>query len=46
MDIGDQDKPWAPQVICGGCRRSNLEGWLRGSGKGMSFAVPRVWREP
>ena len=27
MDIGDQDKPWAPHVICGSCR-SNLEGWL------------------
>ena len=45
MDIGDQDKPWAPHAICGSCR-SNLEGWLRGSGKIMSFAVPRVWREP
>ena len=44
MDIGDQDKPWAPHVICGSCR-SNLEGWLRVSGKGMSFAVSRVWRE-
>ena len=45
MDINDQDKPWAPHVICGSCR-SNLEGWLRGSGKVMSVAVPRVWREP
>ena len=45
MDIGDQDKPWAPHVICGSCR-SNLEGWLRGFGKVMSFAVSRVWREP
>ena len=44
-DIGDQDKPWAPHVICGSCR-SNLEGWLRGSGKVMSFLVPRVWKEP
>ena len=45
MDIGDQEESWAPHVICGSCR-SNLEGWLRGSGRGMSFAVPRVWREP
>ena len=45
MDIGDQDKPWAPYVICGSCR-SSLEGWLRGSGKAMSFAVSRVLREP
>ena len=45
IDLGDQDKPWAPLVICGSSK-SNLEEWLRGSGKVMSFAVPRVWREP
>ena len=45
MDIGDQDKPWAPHIICGSCR-SNLEGWLRVSGTFMSFAVPRVRKEP
>ena len=45
MDISDQDKPWAPHVICGSCR-SNLEEWLRGSRRFMLFAVPRVWREP
>ena len=44
MDIGDQDRFWAPHVICGSCR-SNLEGWLRGSGR-LSFAFPRVWKEP
>ena len=44
MDISDQNKPWAPHIICGSCR-SNLEGWLRGSGKVMSFEVPRVWKE-
>ena len=45
IDIGDQDKSWAPHVICGSCR-SNLERWLRGSGRVMPFAVTRVWREP
>ena len=45
MDIGDQDKSWAPHVIGGSCR-SNLEGWLRGSETVISFAVSRVWREP
>ena len=44
MDIGDQDTSWAPHVICGSCR-SNLEGWLRGSQRVMSFAVHRAWRE-
>ena len=45
IDFGNQDKSWAPHVICGSCR-SNLEGWLRSSGRVMSFAVSRVWREP
>ena len=27
--VGDQDKRWAPHVICKYCRRT-LEGWLRG----------------
>ncbi|XP_068232400.1 uncharacterized protein [Palaemon carinicauda] len=45
MPMGDQDKPWAPHVICGSCR-STLEGWLRGTGRAMPFAIPRVWREP
>ena len=45
MDIGDQDKSWAPHVICGSCR-SNLEGSLRGCGRVMPFTVPRAWTEP
>ena len=45
MDIVNWDKSWTPHVICGRCR-SNLEGWLRDSGRVMSFAVSRVWREP
>ena len=45
MDIGDQEKSWIPHAICGSCQ-SNLKGSLRGSGRVMSFAVPRVWREP
>ncbi|KAI6646990.1 hypothetical protein LOD99_8989 [Oopsacas minuta] len=45
MSIGDQEKAWAPHVICGSCR-SNLEAWLRGFARVMPFAIPRVWREP
>ena len=45
MKIGDQDKHWAPRVICGTCR-SNLDGWLRGDRHSMPFAIPRIWREP
>ena len=39
--IGDQDKSWAPHVICGSCRVT-LEAWLRGSRKAMPFAIPRI----
>ena len=45
VPIGDQDKSWAPHVVCG-CCRSSLEAWLRGTRKSMPFAIPRVWREP
>jgi len=45
MAIGDQDKSWAPHVICGSCK-STLEGWLRGQKRAMPFGVPRIWREP
>ena len=45
MPVGDQDKRWAPHVICEYCRRT-LEGWLRGEKRFMRFAIPRIWREP
>ena len=45
MPIGDQDKSWAPHIICGNCR-SLLENWLRGGQRCMPFGIPRIWREP
>jgi hypothetical protein len=39
---GDQDKPWAPHIVCANCA-VYLRGWLKGSS--MPFAVPVVWRE-
>ena len=45
MPVGDQDKRWAPHVICEYCRRT-LEGWLRGEKRAMRFAILRIWREP
>ena len=45
MPIGDQDKTWSPHDCCRSCR-STLEGWLRGEIKCMSFAIPRIWRQP
>eukprot|EP00096_Caligus_rogercresseyi_P000087 TRINITY_DN1019_c0_g3_i3.p1 TRINITY_DN1019_c0_g3~~TRINITY_DN1019_c0_g3_i3.p1 ORF type:complete len:226 (-),score=-22.57 TRINITY_DN1019_c0_g3_i3:8-685(-) len=45
MQVGQQDKVWAPKVLCSTCRR-NLEGWYKGEKRSMPFAIPRIWREP
>ena len=45
MPVGDQDKRWAPHVICEYCHRT-LEGCLRGEKRAMRFAILRIWREP
>ena len=45
MKMGNQDKSWSPHFCCGSCR-SSLQGWMRGSRKCISFAIPRIWREP
>ena len=42
--VGDQDKNWAPHVCCTVCY-SGLTQWLNGKRKGLTFAVPMVWRE-
>ena len=44
MPVGDQDKRWAPHVICEFCRRT-VEGWRRGEKRAMRFAILRIWRE-
>ena len=44
MKIGDQDKSWAPHVICG-TYQSNLEECMRGDHYIIPFAIPRIWRE-
>lgn len=43
--VGNQDKNWAPHVVCG-CCRSTLEAWYRGENRKMKFGVPRTWCEP
>ena len=45
MPVGDQDKHWAPHVICE-CFRCTLEGWLREEKRALRFAIPCIWREP
>lgn len=43
--IGDQDKSWAPHVVCYNCVRG-LRSWKSGHKKQMPFGIPMVWREP
>lgn len=43
--LGDQDKPWAPHIVCKSCVE-NLRLWFKGKSKSLSFGVPMVWREP
>lgn len=41
----DQDKTWAPHMICISCSTS-LTGWYSGKRKCMPFALPMIWRVP
>ena len=43
--VGDQDKRWAPHVCCVNCS-SLLSAWYKGTGSGLTFGVPMIWREP
>ena len=42
--LGDQDKSWAPHVVCKHCTE-NLRQWRKGQKKSMPFGVPMIWRE-
>lgn len=44
IDLGDQDKPWAPHTVCVTCI-SRLGLWSKGKSKSMPFGIPMVWRE-
>jgi len=43
--LGDQDKPWAPHIVCKPCAE-HLRQWTNKSRKSLRFAIPTVWREP
>lgn len=43
--LGDQDKPWAPHIMCKSCSVS-LKRWFSGKLRSMQFAVPMIWWEP
>ena len=42
--LGDQDKEWAPHIVCKCCVES-LRHWTKGKRKSLSFGIPMVWRE-
>lgn len=45
MPLGDQDKKWAPHIVCHNCEEM-LRDWTKGKRNGLPFGVPMVWREP
>ncbi|GFT77789.1 uncharacterized protein TNCV_8051 [Trichonephila clavipes] len=45
IKLGDQDKSWAPHVVCSVCVEE-LRQWFQGKKKSFHFAVPMIWREP
>ena len=45
VQLGDQDKPWAPRVVCKTCVE-HLRQWTQGSRKPLKFGIPMIRREP
>ena len=45
VNLGDQDKQWAPHVVCHNCEEM-LRSWTKGNRNGLPFRVPMIWREP
>ena len=43
--LGDQDKSWAPHVVCYSCK-SAMRKWTEGKRDSLKFAIPMIWREP
>ena len=44
VKLGDQDKPWAPHVVCKVCTE-HLRQWTYGKRRCMKFGIPMVWHE-
>ena len=45
VKLGDQDKSWAPHIVCKTCIKHLRQGTKK-QRKGLRFAIPMVWREP
>ena len=43
--LGDQDKVWAPNIVCKKCVE-HLRQWTKKDRKSLCFGIPMVWREP
>ncbi|XP_069623312.1 uncharacterized protein [Ranitomeya imitator] len=44
VKLGDQDKPWAPHMVCKQCVEG-LRMWTKGTREKLAFGIPMVWRE-
>lgn len=44
VQLGDQDKPWAPHIVCKTCTE-HLRQWTNGKRKCLKFGEPMIWRE-
>ena len=44
MKLGDQDKVWAPHVVCRTCVEA-LRNWKKEKKASLPFGIPMVWRE-
>ena len=45
VQLGDQDKPWAPHVVCKTCIE-HLRQRTQGSQKALKFGILMIWSEP
>ena len=45
MKLGDQDKAWAPHMVCKSCTEC-LRQWNKGKKTSLKFGILMVWREP
>ena len=43
--LGDQDKAWAPHIVCKQCVE-HLRQWTKKDSKSFHFDIPMIWREP
>ena len=45
IKLGNQDKTWAPHIICKSCKES-LRLSTTGNRTALKFGIPMIWREP